>query len=267
MRTAMQARPQFTNAPKPTRPRSLSARTLLAAALMAIALCAASPLLASTVSSSQAATHKPVHPHKRTVAVHQPAPAPQMPPETVAPPPPKLPDWPVNDQPSEATVIWNSQGLRIDASNSSLTQIMRDISNSTGVKVQGLGSDERIFGSYGPGKARDVLAKLLEGTGYNVIMIGDQGEGTPRQVLLTAQSKGDAQAAADNQTAAANANANDENSEADDQPEQQPQPAQQPQPPALRNGFTPGAPPRTPQQIMQEMQQRQQQQMQQSSPQ
>ncbi|MGC1462779.1 MAG: hypothetical protein WA802_11290, partial [Terracidiphilus sp.] len=104
--------------------------------------------------------------------------------------------------------------------------------------------------------ARDVLAQLLDGTGYNVLMIGDLGEGTPRQILLSSQPTGDAPPAANNQTAT-----NDENSDADAQPEPQPPP------PAIRNGFTPGAPPRTPQQIMQEMQQRQQQQQQQNGPQ
>jgi hypothetical protein len=139
---------------------------------------------------------------------------------------------------------------------------MKEISNSTGVKVQGLGSDERIFGNYGPGNARDVLAQLLYGSGYNVLMVGDQGEGTPREIQLSLQSKGGASPAGGNQTVGDNQSAvsNDENSDADDQP------VQPPQPPEIRNGFTPGAPPRTPQQIMQEMQQRQQQQ-QQNSPQ
>jgi hypothetical protein len=159
-------------------------------------------------------------------------------------------------------VVWNSQGLRIDATNSSLTQILKDVSTATGTKVEGLGSDQRIFGSYGPGPARDVLAKLLDGSGYNVLMIGDQGQGTPRSVVLSTRNKeskgGDATQVSDNQPAP-----NDDNADADDQP-QQPQP--QPQPPNIRNGFAPGAPPRTPQQIMQEMQQRQQQQTQQAPP-
>ena len=96
-----------------------------------------------------------------------------------------------------------------------------------------------------------MLAQLLVGSGYNVLMIGDQGQGTPRQIVLSSQQKGDAapgQAANDGQTAS------NDDSDADEQP-QPPTP-----PPAIRNGFAPGAPPRTPQQIMQEMQQRQQQQ-------
>jgi hypothetical protein len=83
-------------------------------------------------------------------------------------------------------------------------------------------------------------------------MIGDQGQGTPRSILLTTQSKGGAPQVANGNNESP---ANDDSADADEQPEQP-----QPQPPSIRNGFAPGAPPRTPQQIMQEMQQRQQQQ-------
>jgi hypothetical protein len=223
---------------------------LFLSVLTAGTLCAAGQQPASQKASPQAAARKPVHHRKR------PAPATPTTPVSVAPPAPKLPDWPVNDHPTDATVVWNSQGLRIEASNSSLKQILKDVAASTGIGVQGLATDERIFCVYGPGKARDILAKLLDGSGYNVLMIGDQGEGTPRQILLSTQPKGDAPPAANGQPAA-----NEENSDADEQPEPQPPP------PPIRNGFTPGAPPRTPQQIMQEMQQRQQQQIPQNNPQ
>ena len=55
-------------------------------------------------------------------------------------------------------MVWDSQGLRIEARNSSLQQILNDVSTATGAKVDGLGTDERVFGIYGPGQARDVLA-------------------------------------------------------------------------------------------------------------
>jgi hypothetical protein len=223
----------------------------------------AAALHASTQSTTPNATpHKAAQAHKRAAMTKQPAVVPQALPVPEAP---KLPIWPVNDPPANATVVWNSQGLRIDATNSSLTQILKDVSTATGTKVEGLGSDQRIFGTYGPGSARDVLAKLLDGSGYNVLMIGDQGQGTPRSIVLSTRNKeskgGDAQQASDNQPAA-----NDDNADADEQPQQPQQPPPQVQPPNLRNGFAPGAPPRTPQQIMQEMQQRQEQQTQQPPP-
>jgi hypothetical protein len=153
-------------------------------------------------------------------------------------------------------VVWDSQGLRIDAANSSLQQILKDVSTATGAKVDGLTTDERVFGAYGPGQARDVLSQLLQGSGYNVIMIGDQGQGTPRQVLLSPRQ------AASNQGAAhpAPTNSNDDENDVEDQPAT-PDPA-----PPVRPNFPPGAPPRSPQQIMQEMQERQRMQQQQPQP-
>ncbi len=56
-----------------------------------------------------------------------------------------------------------------------------------------MGQDQRIFGAYGPGPARDVLSQLLDGSGYNVLMIGDQGQGTPRRIVLSARPAGPAQ--------------------------------------------------------------------------
>ena len=92
---------------------------------------------------------------------------------------------PSTRRPAMATVTWDSHGLAIDAANSSLKQILNDISTATGAKVEGMNADERVFGAYGPGQARDVLSQLLLGAGYNVIMIGDQGQGAPRQILLS----------------------------------------------------------------------------------
>jgi hypothetical protein len=193
-----------------------------------------------------------MHVHARPQAVPAqiaPAEAPPAPAvETAAAP--QVPHWPVNDQPAPAAVIWDSHGLSIEATNSSLQQIMRDFSTATGAKVEGLGSDERVFGFYGPGQARDVLSELLQGSGYNVIMIGDQGHGAPRQILLSVRQKGDAPPDANR---GGGNNGDDESLETD---VEEPQP-QVPMP--ARPGFGPGGMPRTPQQMMQERQQMQQQ--------
>ncbi|MGB6723059.1 MAG: hypothetical protein WBE72_19840, partial [Terracidiphilus sp.] len=191
-----------------------------------------------------------LHPHRRAVA--KPSPAASAAPAPAAPVAPPAPDWPVNDKPSPATVVWDSHGLRVDAVNSSLEQILKDVSAATGAKVEGLGADQRVFGVYGPGPARDVLSQILEGSGYNVLMIGDRGEGTPRQIVLSARPTGPAPVNAGRSTS------NDDDYEAE-----QPQIIDQPYP---RNSFQPPTPPppgmplRSPQQIFQEMQQRQQEQ-------
>lgn len=211
---------------------------------------AVQPIPPKSATASHSAPRKSIRARSTTIPAPQPAPEP--------PPAPKPPDWPVNDRPVDATVVWNSQGLSIQASNSSLSQILKDVSTATGAKIQGISTDSRIFGTYGPGTARDVLGKLLEGSGYNVLLIGDQGQGTPREIILSSKPKGNAPPGSNNNPSAAN----DDSASADDNPPpDQPEPPP-PLPPNIRNGFEPGAQPRTPQQIMQEMQQRQQQQQQ-----
>jgi hypothetical protein len=192
--------------------------------------------------------------HTRPGAAHPLTPPAAAAPAPATPPAPEAPHWPANDSPAPASVVWDSQGLRIDAENSSLQQILRDFSTATGAQIDGMAADERVFGSYGPGPARDVLSQLLQGSGYNVIMIGDQGQGAPRQIVLSVRQAAGAQPASASNPAIGN----------DDEP---PQPAQGVPAAPFRPGFPPGGMPRTPQQInMQEQQMRQQQLQQQTQP-
>ena len=194
---------------------------------------------ATAVSSTRA--HKKAHSHKRPVAAKAESPTSPAAVAPATPPEPELPKWPANEKPVPATVTWDSQGLRIDAANSSLAQILHDVATATGAKVEGFDSDQRVFGAFGPGPARDVLCQLLQGSGYNVLLIGDQGQGTPREILLSLRHAGTA-------TAAVNpAPARDE----DIDTEEQPQPSQ----PPIRPGVFPGRPPLTPQQMQQQHQQ------------
>jgi hypothetical protein len=220
-------------------------RELAAVALLVAASAAPRPIIAQKSTEQETA----LRPQKSSTTKSS-----ANTPQAVPAPPeqPKPPDWPANDKPGEAKVAWNSKGLRIDAANSSLQQIMKDVATATGAKISGLGADQRVFGSFGPGPARDVISQLLDGSGYNVLLIGDQGQGTPRQIVLSRQPNGPAPAAANNPDAG-----NDDSGSADveEPPPPQPPPPQPQQP--QQNG--PGMQPRTPQQILQEMQQRQQQ--------
>jgi hypothetical protein len=162
-------------------PQSLA---LCAALLAAHSLFAGALLVAQTSSAPSTAAapaHKPVHSDKKSAA----HPAAQA---TPAPAAPRAPNWPANDLPAEASVVWDSHCLLIVASNSSLAQILKQVSKETGVKVAGMDADERVFGTYGPGPARDVLSRLLDGSAYNVLMIGDQGQGAPRRIVLSPSS-------------------------------------------------------------------------------
>lgn len=160
---------------------------------------------------------------------------------------PPDPHWPANDKPNQASVTWDSQGLRIDASNSSLHEILNEVSTLTGAKVEGMGPDERVFGAFGPGMAREVVSQLLHGSNYNVLMIGDQGQGAPRQIVLSSRTPGMPQDR-NAQSNPSDSSDDDVDADQDDQPQALPG----------RPNFGPGMPPRTPQQMMQEMQQRQQ---------
>jgi hypothetical protein len=123
-------------------------------------------------------------------------------------------------------VVWDSHGLHVEASNSSLEQILKDVSTATGAKLEGFSADQRVFGSYGPGTAREVLSQLLDGSGYNVVLIGDQGEGTPREIVLSSKPTGPAPIAGPPQPA---------NAVAEEEPETPPEPPSQP----YRNGMVP----------------------------
>lgn len=196
------------------------------------------------------ATPHATHIRKRPSAAHPAAAPDPIAVQPVTPPEPEKPKWPAFDPASAPTVVWDSQGLSINATNASLQQILKDVATETGAKIDGMTTDQRVFGVYGPGQAKDVLSQLLQGSGYNVIMIGDQGQGTPRQVLLSARQSG---AATPPVAHPAPANGDDD-SEAEE-------PAESPEP--VRPQFAPGGPPRNPQQFMQDMQRRQEQQGQQ----
>jgi hypothetical protein len=158
---------------------------------------APAPAHPATLPHKKSSAHKPAAqsaPAPATVAQSASLPCPAGSPAPVlSPAAPCIPDWPANKKPAEASIVWDSRGLFIQASNSSLDQILNDISLKTGAKVEGMGADERVFGTYGPGPVRDVLTELLEGSGYNILLIGDLGQGTPRRIVLSGRPTGPAQ--------------------------------------------------------------------------
>jgi hypothetical protein len=235
---------------------------VLSGAFFAVSLACSSLSVAQSTSPGTQQPHvKQPRSHKAS-AKQQSAPA-QVP-QTPAPPP--VPDWPVNDKPNPASVVWDATGLRINASNASLQQILSEVSTETGTKVEGMGADLRVYGNYGPGQARDVISQLLQGSGYNVLLAGDIGHGAPREIVLSPRQSRSPSAAPNSM----NRPQPDGDEDISEQPEEQPQPQAPVQPPQTPNsprpGFGPNGPVRTPQQVMEEMQQRQllqQQQMQQ----
>ena len=226
-----------------------TARTIVLAAF-AIGLAAIAPAQTQTTPHApQPAKHRKV---RATAKQSQPVPQ-----ATVAPVAPPAPNWPVNSQPGHASISWDSRNLRIDASNSSLLQILTDVAGATGTKIEGAPTDQRVFGTYGPGSPRDVLTQLLQGSNNNIVMIGDNGQGLPRQVLLTARGSGNAASPAAGRPASQPQPQQDDDY-ADDTPAPEPEPP--PAAPAQPEGARPTPDPQEiqRQQLMQQQQQGQQ---------
>jgi hypothetical protein len=152
----------------------------------------------------------------------------------------------------DAQIIFADGNLSIHADNSSLAAILHQIASNSGMKIEGLGGDERVFGNFGPGAPRDVLADLLAGTAYNQVLLGDLSNGAPRELILSPTTRGGAPAPSPAAQANANANADDGNdSEAVETP---PTPPPQPEQPARSpQQQPPGV--RTPQQLFEQLQQ------------
>jgi len=205
--------------------------------LLCVSTCLAVVPLAAPLALAQAPP-APNAPAAHPPAAHKPS---RHKPSPSQPAPPPAPDWPINDHPSPASIAWKSSELRIDAANSSLQQILLDVSSETGAEVEGLGKDQRVFGAFGPGPARDVLSQLLQGSGYNIMMVGDQGQGVPREIILSERNTSKA-----SQPAARTASEDQE----DDTPDY-PQYDSQPQQPPIRPGFPNEGPIRNPQQMQQ----------------
>jgi hypothetical protein len=186
---------------------------------------------------------------------------PSAPATTAAATAPSLLDKPA--QPAKVTL--SSGRLSVTADNSSLTDILHQLAATSGMTIDGLDQDTRVFGTYGPGAPRDILSSLLDGAGYNVMMIGNTATGTPRQLLLSVRSN----APITPQPAGRRAVEQD-----DDQDDSVPmntytppgeiEPLQPPPPPPTPQQQNPNGTPKSPQQILQEMRQQQQQQQQQN---
>ncbi len=171
-------------------------------------------------------------------------------------PTPNLPPSLLDKPAGQARVTLNNGSLAVDANNSSLSEILKNIEGSTGMTVDGFDKDSRVFGIYGPGSPRDVLSALLDGAGYNFLMVGATSAGTPRAVVLTTRNNAPIAAAAPGGNA---------QPDEDDEPNYPPPGMEQapplPVPPPQANPPMDQRP-RTPQEMLQELQRLRQQQQQ-----
>jgi hypothetical protein len=169
------------------------------------------------------------------------------------------------NQPSQPAKVTLQDGtLTVDAHNSTLSEILDKISHSGGMKIRGLragNADQRVFGTYGPGTPRNVLSELLNGSGYNVLMLGTTSSGVPRELALSARPAG----GVPNPTPQSAASLREEYQENQVRPTRYPpERHNRPEPPRPQSGAQRGT--HTPQQILQELEQMRQQQQQNEQP-
>lgn len=153
--------------------------------------CLSAPLAGQSVQSGQSAQSNqsdqsqksPAQPPQQTPAA--PAASTQLPPtapSTVEPPSPPAPA-------NHAKITYLDHQLTITADNSSLNQILHEVSQLTGIVITGGVAEERVFGTYGPARLSEVLGELLEGTATNVLFISSTAD-RPAQLILTPRGNG-----------------------------------------------------------------------------
>jgi hypothetical protein len=86
-------------------------------------------------------------------------------------------------------VVYSQGQLEVTADDSSLNQVLREIARQSGMKITGGVADQRVYGKYGPGRAGDVLASLLDGTDSNM-MLRETAANAPAELILTPQEGG-----------------------------------------------------------------------------
>jgi hypothetical protein len=134
-------------------------------------------LSATVFAQSQMTGHPSQGPKTKPVSSN-----PAISPTEVAPAP-AAPPTPGQTPPQRAAVSYASGQLTISASNSSLNQILREVSRLTGVKITGGVAEERVFGNYGPAEISDVLGELLDGTGSNMLLVAGGGDRASELIL------------------------------------------------------------------------------------
>ena len=75
--------------------------------------------------------------------------------------------------PRAPIVAYQNDQLTILADNATLSSILQLVRDRTGALLDlPAGAEERVFGRFGPGPVRDVLAALLNGSRFNYVMLG-----------------------------------------------------------------------------------------------
>jgi len=85
-------------------------------------------------------------------------------------------------------VSYQGGQLTIQSQNATLAQVLRSVQAKTGgsFDIPGSANSDRVVAQLGPGQPRDVLAKLLDGSKFNYIILGSPTQpGAVQKLILT----------------------------------------------------------------------------------
>jgi len=102
------------------------------------------------------------------------------------------PPSPYKVPPSPPRISYTEGKLTVVANNSTLSDVLNAIRNATGAKIEGVTptSADRVFGQFGPASPREVCGALLNGSGYDFIIMGaPENAGSVQQIILTARTE------------------------------------------------------------------------------
>ena len=179
--------------------------------------------------------------------------------------------------PEPPKVIYQNGLLSVEATNSTLGDILNVIRTKAGIQIDGLqGAPDRVAAKLGPARVDAVLTTLLQGSRFDYLILGrvDRPNLVQRVILSPAPGAGSATAAQSQLPQPGMVSArpvDDEEAVPDESVSIPPSPVQpipqagtQPQPgQPSGNGQLPGNGARTSEQLLEELKQRQQQQQQQ----
>lgn len=124
------------------------------------------------------------------------APAPEVqPPVEQKPPAPVVPLRPSQMPAVPPRVSLVDGVLTIVAENSTMADIITQLRAATGIKIETIGgpSGERVAARIGPAPVRDVILSLVQGSGYDFIILGVEGQpNAVERVILTPKTAGGA---------------------------------------------------------------------------
>jgi hypothetical protein len=121
----------------------------------------------------------------------KPSPIPEPPQQAIVTPPP-VPQTLQQMPPTAPRVSYQNGTMSVDAANSRLGDVLQAIRQATGaaMDVPPQAGEQRIVFRYGPATPRDVVTALLNGSGYNYVIVGSSTNPGAVERVIVNQANG-----------------------------------------------------------------------------